>query len=136
MTEENKSMVVQEQEMVETEGAERMSRRATFIPRSDIYETDENIVIMVDMPGAREEFIDITIEKDILMINGTSTHGAPDGYDLVFAEFEAGNYERNFRLTDHINRDGIEAVFMDGVLKLTLPKAEEAKVRKIVVKSD
>jgi len=135
MTEETKAMEVQEQEMVQTEGTERMRARATFIPRADIFETEDNVVVTVDMPGASDETIDITLEKNILTINASSIHGAPEGFNLAFAEFEAGDYERSFQLTDQINREGIQAVYQDGVLKLTLPKAEVAKIRKISVKA-
>lgn len=135
MTDDTKAMAVQEQEMVETDGTERMRSRATFIPRSDIYETEDNVVVTVDMPGVSEDNIDITLEKNILTINGISSHDAPDDYTLAFAEFQAGDYERSFRLTDEINRDGIEALYKDGVLKLSLPKAEVAKTRKISVKT-
>jgi HSP20 family molecular chaperone IbpA len=135
MAEEKKEMEVHEQEKVQTEGAERMRSRPTFVPRADIYETDENVLLTVDMPGASEDTIDITLEKDTLTIRANSTHDGPEGYALAFAEFEAGDYERNFRLTDRIDRDNIHAVYTDGVLKLTLPKAEEAKARKISVKT-
>ena len=133
MAEEKKEMEVHEQEKVQTEGAERMRSRPTFVPRADIYETEENVLLTVDMPGASEETIDVTLEKDTLTIRANSTHDGPEGYTLAFAEFEAGDYERNFRLTDRIDRDNIQAVYTDGVLKLTLPKAEEAKARKISV---
>jgi len=135
MAEETKSMTVQEQEMVETNGNERMRSRATFIPRSDIYETEENVYVIVDMPGASEDSIDITLEKNILTINGISSYSDPEGYSLAFTEFQAGDYERSFRLTDQIDREGIEALFQDGVLKLTLPNAEVAKTKKISVKT-
>jgi HSP20 family molecular chaperone IbpA len=136
MTENKKAMEVQDQEMVQTEGSERMRSRATFIPRSDIFETEDHVVVTLDMPGADESSIDITLEKNVLTINGNSIHGAPDGYALAFAEFQPGDYERSFRLTDEIDRDGIEALYRDGVLKLTLPKAEVAKTRKISVKTN
>lgn len=135
MTKKTNAMEVQEQEMVQTEGSERLRSRATFVPRSDIYETEDNVVVTVDMPGVSENNIDLTLEKNILTINGISSHDAPDGYALAFAEFQSGDYERSFRLTDEINRDGIEALLKDGVLKLTLPKAEVAKTRKISVKT-
>ena len=136
MTEETKAMEVQEQEMVQTDGTERMRTRSTFIPRADIYETEENVVVTVDMPGLSDDAIDITLEKNILTINGVSTHAAPDGYSLAFAEYEPGDYERSFRLTDQINREQIEAIYKDGVLNLILPKAEIAKPRKISVKAE
>jgi HSP20 family molecular chaperone IbpA len=135
MAEKNKAMEVQKQEELQIEGTERMRARATFIPRSDIYETEEHVVVTVDVPGVNENDIDITMEKNILTINAMSSHGAPEGYSLSFAEFQAGDYERSFRLTDQIDRDRIEAVYADGVLKLTLPKAEKAKAKKISVKT-
>ncbi len=136
MTEETNAMEVQEQELVQADGTERMRTRSVFVPQADIYETMEDVVVTVDMPGLTEDDIDITLEKNILTITGISSQNVPDGYSLAFAEYEPGDYERSFRLTDQINREGIQAVYKDGVLKLTLPKAEEVKPRKISVKSE
>lgn len=133
MTEETKALEVQEQELAEIQGTERMRARTTFIPRTDIFETTEAVMLMVDLPGVQEENIEITLENNILAITANSLDIAPEGYGLVFAEYEPGDFERSFRLTDQINRDGIEAEYREGVLYLTLPKAEEAKVRKIAI---
>jgi HSP20 family protein len=135
MSEETKDMVVQDQEMVPTEETERTRERSCFVPRADIYETDENVFVVVDMPGVSTETIDITLEKNILTINGNTNLDTPGEYSLAFAEYEVGDFERSFRLTDQIARDGIEAAYNDGVLRLVLPKAEEAKVRKIDIKT-
>jgi HSP20 family protein len=135
MTDETKAMQVQEQEIVPELGTERMRDRVCFVPRSDVYETDENVFVIVDMPGVDDGNVDITLENNILTINGNTTLEKPDGYSLAFAEYTPGDYERKFQLTDRINREGIEATFKDGVLRLTLPKAEEAKVRKINIKA-
>lgn len=134
MSDESKDMVVQDQEMVPTEETERIRERACFVPRADIYETDENVFVIVDMPGVSRDAIDITLEKNILTINGNTSLDAPEGYSLAFAEYEVGDFERSFRLTDQIDRDGIGAEYKDGVLRLVLPKAEEAKARKINIK--
>jgi len=133
MAKKTKDLELQEQELAQTGDYERMSPRTTFIPRADIYETDQNVVVIVDMPGANEDSIDIMLEENTLVIDGKSTFDAPDGYSLVFAEFEAGDYERKFRITDQIDREKIDATYKDGVLRLTLPKAEQAKARKISV---
>jgi HSP20 family protein len=135
MTEEKKELEVHEQEKVQTDGAERMRSRPTFVPRADIYETEEDVLLAIDMPGASEDTIDVTLDKDTLTIRAHSTHDGPEGFTLAFAEYEAGDYERSFRLTDQIDREKIEANYSDGVLKLTLPKAEQAKARKINVKT-
>jgi HSP20 family protein len=135
MSEETKSMLVQDQELVPMEATERTRERISFVPRADIYETDEDVFVIVDMPGVDGDSIDITLEKNILTIVGNSNFERPEGYSLVFAEYEVGDYERSFRLTDQIDRDGIEAVHKDGVLRLVLPKAEGAKVRKINIQA-
>ena len=135
MTTESKAIEAQEQEMVPDSETERTRERICLVPRADIYETDENISVTLDMPGVSEESIDITLEKNVLTINGYSDIDVPEGYSLAMAEYEIGDYERSFRRTDRIDQDGIEAVYTDGVLHLTLPKAEGAKVRKISIKA-
>lgn len=135
MAEETKSMQVKEKEIVPGEGTERMRERTTFIPRADIFGTGEDIVVILDMPGVNEESIDITLEKNVLSVTGNWTYDAPSGHTLAFAEYEAGDYQRSFRLTNEINRDAIEALYKDGVLRLTLSKAEEQKTRKISIKA-
>ncbi|MDX9865790.1 MAG: Hsp20 family protein, partial [Anaerolineaceae bacterium] len=74
MTEKNKEMEVQKQEEIQADGTERLHERATFIPRSDIYETEETFVVTMDMPGVLEKDIDVTLEKNILTIQALSCH--------------------------------------------------------------
>ena len=133
MADKNKSMQVQQQQLVESEGSERTRSRDTYLPRADIYETQDSIHIALDMPGANQNQIDVTLEQNVLTISGMTAHAAPEGYSPTYLEFRPGDYERSFRLTEQIDRDKIDAVYKDGVLKLTLPKAETAKVRKISV---
>jgi HSP20 family molecular chaperone IbpA len=135
MTEEAKAMEVQEQERVPEERTERIRDKACYLPQSDIFETEENYYLVLDMPGVEENSIDITLEKNTLTINGYTDVERPEGYSLARAEYNIGDYERSFRLTDQIDRDKIEASYENGVLRLSLPKAEEAKARKIEVKT-
>lgn len=135
MSEETKSMEVNKQEAMPAEGTERTRECPCFVPRADIYEKDEAIAVVVDMPGVTGESIDITLEKNILTITGTVTPYGPEGYTPVWAEYEDGDYQRRFTLSDEIDRDGIEATVKDGVLRLHLPKADTAKTRKIAVKA-
>jgi len=134
MTTENKAMEIQEQEMV-TEETERTRECRCFVPRADIYEVDENISVVLDMPGIDENAIEITIEKNVLTVKGYSQVLKHDNYSQTWTEYEAGDYERSFRITDAIAKDKIEATYKNGVLRLNLPKAEEAKARKIAVKA-
>lgn len=135
MVEETKTMQVQEQEIVPEEDSERIRERATFIPRTDIFETEEDIVLVIDMPGVSEGSIDITLEKDTLTITGISVVEAPEDHTLAFSEYRVGDYERNFRVTDQIDKENIQAVYKDGILRLTLPKADEVKIKKINIKT-
>ncbi|HET6490667.1 MAG TPA: Hsp20/alpha crystallin family protein [Syntrophales bacterium] len=117
---------------VETERTKSMK---VFIPRVDICETKDAIVLLADMPGVDEKSIDITLEKNVLTLTGRVEPETHEGYVAAYTEYEAGDYERAFTLSDEINRDGIEASVKNGVLRLTLPKAEPVKLRKINVKS-
>ena len=128
-----KEMEIQEQEFVEEE-TERTRECRCFVPRTDIYEAGDDIILVLDMPGINENAIEITLEKNILNVKGFAQIDDPGDYTLSFAEYESGDYERSFRVSDAIAKDKIEALYKDGVLRLTLPKAEQAKARKIAVK--
>ena len=114
---------------------ERTTARKVFIPRVDICETKDAIVLLADVPGVDEKSIDITLEKSVLTLLGRVEPETHEGYRAAHVEYEAGDYERAFTLSDEIDRDRIEASVKNGVLRLTLPKAEPVKLRKINVKS-
>jgi len=129
------TMELEKQEVTTTEETERACDCRSFIPRSDIYELDDQIVIVADVPGVDEDSIDVTIEKNVLTINALVNPVIPQGYSLSFAEYEVGDFQRSFRLSDEINRAKIRASVKNGVLRLYLPKAKEALARKISVKA-
>ena len=133
MTADTKEMELQEQELVQEE-TERTRECRCFVPRTDIYEVGDNIFLVLDMPGINENAIQITLEKNILNVKGYAQIDDSNDYSLTFAEYEGGDYERSFRISDAIAKDKIEAEYKEGVLRLTLPKAEQAKARKITVK--
>lgn len=137
MTTETQTMQIQEVEKqaIDESQSERTHSRKAFVPRSDIYETERELVVVADMPGVDENSVDITLEKNILTINGTFNLGQPDNYHLAYAEYEMGDYERSFTLSNEIDLNKIEAMVKDGVLRLHLPKIGEAKTKKIAVKS-
>jgi HSP20 family protein len=115
--------------------AERVSEAPSFIPPTDVFETKDAILMFLDMPGADPDTLNVTLEKQELTISARSTSTSPEGYTLLIAEYEDGNYERAFTLSDHIDEERIEAVFKDGVLRLTLPKAHPGPAKKIQVKA-
>jgi HSP20 family molecular chaperone IbpA len=124
-----------EKQEVAMPGAERTRDRVAFVPRSDIYETNEGITVVADMPGVDENSVDITLENNVLSINGFVESAEPEGHSLAYAEYRVGDYQRAFTISDQIDRDGIEATVKDGVLRLYLPKVTEARKRTIAIKS-
>jgi HSP20 family protein len=115
---------------------EHVRNRRVFVPHSDIYETKDRIFVLADMPGVDQQSIDITLEKNVLTIQGfTSSQGA-EGLKLVYSEYPEGNYRRVFLLSEEVDREAIEATVKNGVLKLVLPKSMKAMARKIAVKSE
>lgn len=136
MTEEKALQVedTEKREVAETV-AERTRDQLAFVPRADIYETEEAITVVADMPGVDESSVDITLENNVLTINGYVEPLQPEGYNLAYAEYRVGDYQRAFTLSDQIDRDGIEAVVKDGVLRLYLPKVTEVRRRKIAIRA-
>ncbi|MBN1919972.1 MAG: Hsp20/alpha crystallin family protein [Anaerolineae bacterium] len=135
MTEETKELQLEQaekQELVEGE-AERTRSRLAFIPRVDIYEMNDAIVILADMPGVDPASVDITLERNVLSINGYVAPSYPEGYSLAWAEYRIGDFQRNFTLSQEIDQDNIEATVKNGVLRLHLPKATPT-TRKIGIK--
>lgn len=126
---------LQKQETREVEQPERTRTRRVYIPRVDIYETDDAVILLADLPGVSEDDVDITLEKNVLTITGYVAATQREGYSLTYNEYSEGDYERTFALSDEVDRNRIEAVMKNGVLRLTLPKSEELKTRKIAVKS-
>jgi HSP20 family protein len=107
---------------------ETRSRQHYLMPAVDIFETEEALVLMADLPGLNKNAVEIHIEKGILTIEGRPEKESVG--DQVYREFVAGPYFRQFRIPD---QGKASADFKNGVLTLTLPRAEKAKPRKIEI---
>jgi HSP20 family protein len=135
MSEESKEMEVQKQEVITSEEGERTKEGPVYIPRADIYETEDKVTVIADMPGVDENTVDITLEKNVLTIRGFVQPHSFEHHTLSYAEYGVGDYERSFVLSNEIDRNRIQATVKNGVLRLELPKQEVAKTRKIEVKT-
>lgn len=113
---------------------ERTHNMPTYVPDTDIYEKEQAIVVVADMPGVDESAVNIHLEKGILTLTGRVTANDMEGYHVLHREFDGGVYERSFSLSDDIDTEKIEAQMKNGVLTLTLPKSERAKPKQITVK--
>ena len=135
MTEELRKTDTQKQEIVEDDQAERTRETRLFVPRVDIYENKDDIHLIADIPGADQDSIEITLEKNILTIEARIVTEKPVDFSLTYAEYGVGDFKRKFTLSNEIDKDRINAVVKDGVLSLKMPKAGPAKAQKIEVKS-
>lgn len=117
----------------ELKTCEPQTSTRVFVPQADVYESQEKIFVIADMPGVSEDSIDIVLEKNVLTIQGKTSPLEIEGMRLAHCEVPQGNYRRVFMLSEEVDQDAIEATIKNGVLKLTLPKPEKAKARKITV---
>ena len=108
---------------------------ACFRPNVDILERPDELLVLADMPGVDENTVDIELEKNVLTITGRVENGHVKDAAMMYSEYEIGDYERVFTLSDRIDRDKIVATVKNGVLRLELPKAEEVKPKKIAIKA-
>jgi HSP20 family molecular chaperone IbpA len=135
MTNSEKIVYGKEQASENPNNAQRLSQQKLFEPVTDIYESKEGFHIIAEMPGVDEKSVDITLEKNILKLTGKIEKPVLDGFTPVFQEFEIGDYERSFTLSEEIDNDKITALVKDGVVNITLQKAKEVKSKKITIKS-
>jgi len=122
-----------QKEEATTPVAERTTQGRVFVPRVDIVETDDAILMVGDFPGVDEHGMDITLEKNVLTIRGRVTPHFPEGASPLLLEYEIGDFERTFTISDEVDREKIEATVKDGVLRLYLPKAKHVLSQKIPV---
>ena len=120
-------------EKVSREEMEPVRNERTYVPVTDIYEKDDAILVRCDMPGVTQEQVDIHLDNDELEITGKQGGETPEGYDLLVGEYDTGVFKRKFSIPQLIDREKIRARLHNGVLDIELPKAAQAKPRKIEI---
>jgi HSP20 family protein len=116
-------------------GAERTRNEPVYTPAVDIYETQDDLVLLADLPGVTKQDLTIKLDDEILTIEGAAQASAAPGQQLL-KEYASGTFYRQFTVGEAIDREKIDANLKNGVLELVLPKAEKAKPKRIQVKSD
>ena len=106
-----------------------------FKPAVDIVENDREIILLVDMPGVAADSVTLDLRDDLLTISGSVRPWEEAEENDILVEFEIGRYFRQFILTQSVDRDKIDAHCADGTLRLVLPKAPEARSRRITVQA-
>jgi HSP20 family molecular chaperone IbpA len=105
-----------------------------YVPAADIFETDDALTLLLEMPGVSKDNVDVQIENDVLRVEGKIDYTAYKDVEPVYTEYNIGHYARVFTLSNKIDRDAIAARVEDGLLTLTLPKAKEALPRRITIR--
>jgi HSP20 family protein len=123
---------VADKQEVTPEGGELTRAGIYFTPAVDICETDKELIIFADMPGVKPDGADIELKDGVLSIEGKVPDVQQAGESLL-SEYRRGSYFRSFRVTDAVDAGKIAASMSNGVLKVTLPKAEKAMPKKIEI---
>jgi HSP20 family molecular chaperone IbpA len=105
-----------------------------FMPATDIYEAEDALTVILEMPGVEKSNVKIHVEDGALNVEGRLELAKYRGLQPLYTEYNIGHYSRGFRLSSKIDQSKIAAEMKDGVLSLKLPKIEEAKPRTIQVK--
>jgi HSP20 family protein len=126
----NQEMQIQQKREVD-KTQESTAPARVFVPAADIFETDQALTVVLEMPGVAKDRVEIGVENDVLTISGQIDFSNYEGLQPLYTEYNIGNYSRSFQLSSKIEQDGITAELKDGVMTLVLPKAEKAKSRRI-----
>lgn len=129
-----KTVAARTQEKAPPSREDTRSQERYVSPPVDIYETTNGLVVTADLPGVAKEGLDLRVENNLLTIRGKAAHAAPG--DPIYREYGLVNFFRQFELNERVDQSKISAELKHGVLTLSLPKAEEAKPRKIEVRAD
>jgi HSP20 family molecular chaperone IbpA len=129
----NQEMQVQQKREVD-KGQEATTPGRAFMPATDIFETADALTVVLEMPGVTRDNVDVSIENDLLTVEGRISFQQYEGLQPVYSEYNIGPYRRSFRISNQVDQSKIEAEMQDGVVTLVLPKAEQAKPRRIQVR--
>lgn len=108
---------------------------ATLTPLIDIHEGPDGLILEADLPGTTERDVQVQLEENVLTLHARVSSPVPEGARPLHEEYRQGDFSRSFILSDEVERGKIGAELKNGVLRLTLPKSERAKTRKIEIKS-
>jgi HSP20 family molecular chaperone IbpA len=120
-------------EKKEVQGEERTRPGRTYRPDVDIFETPDALVLRADVPGVDEQSLAVRLEDGVLTLEGQVDVKDYENLSPAYTEYNVGNYFRRFTLSRDIDPERIAARATNGVLEVTLPKAERARPRQIKV---
>ncbi len=104
-----------------------------YVPPTDVYETEDALTVVMEMPGVGRDTLDVSLVNDVLCVEGRIDFAKYQEMEPVYTEYNVGHYTRSFSLSSKVDQEHIAAQLEDGVLTLTLPKIADAKPRKIAI---
>jgi HSP20 family molecular chaperone IbpA len=116
-----------------TRTATEQEPQRAVLPAVDVFEDAGGITLLADMPGVPRDQLELKLEGDALLVEGSVQPRTPEGLEAVYAEVRVPRYRRSFTLSRELDRTRIEANLKDGVLTLRIPKQAHAQPRRIAV---
>jgi HSP20 family molecular chaperone IbpA len=135
MTEKTAALTTEKRGTLDTAGEKSIATRDETLyiaPPVDIFETEDSLTVVADLPGVGKDGVDVRVEDNILTIKGRANYTPHSG--ILREEFSVQGYYRQFQLSDEVDQGKISAESKNGVLTITLPKAEKTKPRQVKVK--
>ena len=126
------ALEVQQKKEVDTKNETTVPARY-FVPLTDIFENEDALTVVMEMPGVEKKDLNVQVENDVLRVEGRIDFGKYQGLEPLYAEYNVGHYARSFTLSNTIDTQRINAALEDGVLTLKLPKVEQARARRIPI---
>ena len=129
---ESQELSVQEKKELVSKGEKTVPARY-YVQNTDIYETDDALTVVMEIPGVEKKDVEVNVENDVLRVEGRVDFTKYEGLEPLYTEYNVGHFARSFALSNRIDQQQIAAQLEDGVLTLTLKKAKEAMPRKIAI---
>lgn len=130
---ESQALAVQQKKEL-TQKEEKTVPARYYVPNADIYETEDALTVVLEIPGVEKKDINVKLESEVLRVEGQIDFSKYDGLEPVYSEYNIGHYARAFTLSDKIDQGEISAEFDEGVLTLTLKKSKGALPRRIAIR--
>ena len=104
-----------------------------YVPNTDIYETEDALTVVMELPGVERQAVDVNVENNVVRVEARIDSSKYEGLEPLYTEYNVGHFTRTFTLSNKIDQQQISAQLDDGVLTLTLRKVKEAIPRRIAI---
>lgn len=126
-------MALQQEKKELSAAEERTEAGKFFSPYTDIYESEQEVLVTMEVPGVDKAAIDIELEKGVLTVTANIDSRKYEDLEPIYTEYNVGNFVRSFTLSTKIDSNRIEASVVDGVLTVRLPKVAEVQPKRIEI---